>query len=594
MKSDIRKRLIAYLASCKLLFIGGAIFGAAVAGMDLYVARLLKFFFDAATDHSWSDVQRVAAIFVLLQLPKGVSVFAQSYLIASATNRIATSMRDEIYSHLQKMSLSFFERNKIGHLMSRMTNDVGLIQNGSGAVIDAITAPLLVIFGIGRMFTINWMLAVVVVLFVPGMSLIISRITRRMRKLTTMLQVKLADVAAVLEETIAGIRVVKSFGAERHEISRFAEQNRASLAAALRGARRNAAVTPVTEMVSSLAVAAIVLVGGYLVVVEKVMTLSTLAEFATIGFFVSSASKKIGRLNVTYHQAMAGLERVFEVLDERPDVIDAQDAVELGEIDGSVEFRNVSFSYQTGEQVLSEVSFTMAPGEAVAVVGPSGAGKSTIANVIPRFYDITGGAVLVDGHDVRCVTMESLRRHIGIVPQETILFSGTIRDNIAYGKPEATDKEVELAARAANAHDFIMQFDDCYDTIIGERGTRLSGGERQRVSIARAILKDPRILILDEATSSLDTTSERLVQEALEVLMHGRTTLVIAHRLSTITKSDKIIVVAEGRIVEQGTFGELISCDGMFARLYRAQGDVQARRALMGTGGSDETLLEEI
>lgn len=590
---DVRKRLISYLMGNRWRILGGAVFGAAVAGMDLYVANLLKHFFDAAVAHSWDDVCRVAAIFVFLQIPKGISSFGQFYLVASATNRIATRIRDEIYEHLHQMSLSFFERNKIGHLMSRMTNDVGLIQNGSGAVIDAITAPMLVVFGIARMFMINWLLAIVAVVFAPGMSLVISKITRKMRKLTTTLQLRLADVAAVLEETIAGIRIVKSFGMERHEIRRFAEQNRASLNAAMRGARRSAAVTPVTELVGSLAVAAIMLVGGYMVVVEKSMTFSTLAEFATIGFFVSGAAKKIGRLNITYHQTMAGMERIFEILDEQPDLTDSPDAVALPSVDGLVEFREVSFSYQTGEQVLSGISFTMEPGKVVAVVGPSGAGKSTIANVIPRFYDVTGGAVLVDGHDVRKVTTESLRKHIGIVPQETILFSGTIRDNIAYGKPEATDKEVEQAARAANAHEFIMQFENGYDTVIGERGTRLSGGERQRISIARAILKDPRILILDEATSSLDAGSERLVQDALEVLMRGRTTLVIAHRLTTITKADKIIVIRDGGIVEQGTFDELMSADGLFARLYRAQSDLQATGVVTGTGGSGAGLLED-
>lgn len=548
---------------------------------------LMRLFTDAAGRGDWGSITMVATLFIGLQLPKGISSYGQFYLIALATNRIAVDIRNQIYSHLQSMSLSFFERNRIGHLMSRMINDVGLIQNGSHAATDAINAPLLIIGGIGRMFTISWELALVVVVFVPMMGLLISKITRKMRKLTLMLQLKLADVTAVLEETIAGIRIVKSFGMEKHEIEHFKEQNEASLNAALKSARRNAAVTPITEFFGALAVVVILLVGGYLTVKHR-LSVGALFEFGGLAFYVASSAKKIGRLNVTYHQTMAGIDRIFEVLNEKPDITDSPDAVDLGDIAGRVEFRNVSFSYQTGEQVLENISFTIEPGKAVAVVGPSGAGKSTVANLIPRFYEVSGGAVLVDGKDIRCVTLESLRRHIGIVPQETILFSGTIRDNIVYGKPDASDEEAEQAARAANAHQFITQFEDGYQTVIGERGARLSGGERQRIAIARAILKDPRILILDEATSSLDATSERLVQEALDKLMVGRTTLVIAHRLSTIKKADCIIVLVDGKIVEQGSFDELIRQGGAFARLYQTQFDMQEKEGVASSEGNLE------
>lgn len=587
---NARKRLLKYLLSNKWRILGGGVFSAIDSVFILYTAHLLKPFFDTAnnrgvattTSMAWEEVCRIAAIFVLIQIPKGLASYGQFYLLASATNRIATTIRDEVYAHLHKMSLSFFERTKIGHLISRMTNDVALIQNGSAAVNDAVSAPMIVVSGIIRMFMINWKLAVVAIFFAPGMGWIINLITRKMRKLTAVLQVKLGDVASVLEETISGIRIVKSFGTEMHEIRRFAEQNKASLMAALKSARRNAAVSPITDLVGALAVAAILLVGGWQMVHGEI-TFGSFAEFAMIGFYVSSNAKKLGRLNVTYHQTMAGVERIVEILDEQPDTVDAPDAIELTEVEGRVEFRDVSFSYQTGEQVFSGLSFTMEPGRVVAVVGPSGAGKSTIANVIPRFYDVSGGAVLVDGRDVRDVTVSSLRRHIGIVPQETILFSGTIRDNIAYGKPDASDGEVEQAARAANAHGFISQLEDGYNTVIGERGARLSGGERQRISIARAILKDPRILILDEATSSLDANSEKLVQDALEGLMQGRTTLVIAHRLSTITKADLIIVLGRGEIVEKGSFTELMERDGLFAKLYRAQFDLQSVGASAGT-----------
>jgi len=599
VKKAHRKRLWSYIAENKWRFLGSMFFGALVAAIDLYTAHLLNPFIEAAKGgstasqpHAWGEICRIAAIFVLIQIPKGFSNYWMTYLVASATNHIGTRIRNELYSHLQRMSLSYFERNKVGHLMSRMTNDVGLIQNGSAAVVDSIIAPLMIVGGIARMFMINWILAIVAIIFAPGMGWIISKVTRRMRKLTVMLQAKLAEVASVFEETIVGIRIVKSFGMEAQEVKRFVTQSTASLAAALKAAKRNAMVTPIVELVGALAVAVVVLVGGYMVVTGR-MTFGSLAEFAMIGFYVSGSAKKVGRLNVVYHQTMAGVERVFEVLDEQPDMVDADDAVSLDHVEGRVEFRDVSFSYQTGEQVLNGISFVIEPGKVVAIVGPSGAGKTTVANVIPRFYDVTSGAVLVDGFDVRKIKTESLRKHITIVPQETILFSGTVRENIAYGKPDATDEEIEQAARAANAHDFITKLEDGYLTVIGERGVRLSGGERQRISIARAILKDPRILILDEATSSLDTNSERLVQDALERLMNGRTTLVIAHRLSTITKADNIIVLGDGKIIEQGTFDELMSREGVFAHLYRAQYDLQSIGGVIANGGRIEETVEK-
>ncbi|MEN6372780.1 MAG: ABC transporter ATP-binding protein [Armatimonadota bacterium] len=581
---DNRKKLVQYILAYKWQFILGSILGGVVTCGDLLTPFLAGKFLNAVKLDNWNMIKMIALAFVIVQLPKGVANYGQSYLIASATNRIATDIRNRIYAHLHSMTLSFFERNKVGHLMSRMTNDVGLIQNGSGAITDVINAPLTVIGGIARMFMINWVLAGIFILFVPGMGVLISRITRKMRKLTINLQLKLADVIAVLEETIVGIRVVKSFGMEKNEIQRFFEQNLASLKAALKSARRSALVTPITEFFGTIVVVAIMLLGGYLVTSHQI-PYGSIVEFGGIAFYVASSAKKIGRLNVTYHQTMAGIDRIFEVLDEEPDIADSPDAVDLGEITGHVAFKNVSFSYQTGEQVLKNISFTMEPGKAVAVVGPSGAGKSTVANLVPRFYEVSGGAVLVDDHDIRCVTLESLRKHIGIVPQETILFSGTIRDNIAYGRPDATDEEVEQAARAANAHMFVSQFEDGYKTVIGERGARLSGGERQRIAIARAILKDPRILILDEATSSLDATSERLVQEALDKLMVGRTTLVIAHRLSTIKQADLIIVLGDGRIVEQGSFDELMQHEGAFARLYHTQFDLKKEEVVASSEG---------
>lgn len=565
-----QKRLLGYILPYKHLFIASALCGAVVAATNAYIGPLSSRFTEAINHRHPEAVFMIALTYVLMYIPRGLALFWQSYWVSKATNRIAANLRTEIYSHIQRMSLSFFERNKTGHLMSRITSDVGLIQNGAGFVIDALTDPIMLVGGIGYMFVISWKLALIVLVFVPILSVTINKVGRKMKKLTTGLQTKLADLTSVLEETIAGVRIVKSFVMETHEVKRFNQQNEASFDFALRSAKRSAAAISIVEFITALGVAAMIVVGGMLVASNQ-LTPGSLVAFAAVGFFVSAAGKRLARLVVVYQQVMAGMERIFEILDQQPELTDKPDAKELSRLEGSVEFRDVCFGYNDGPPVLDSLSFTIEPGQVVAVVGPSGAGKSTIANLIPRFYDVTGGAVLVDGDDIRDVKIKSLRQQIGIVPQETVLFGGTIRENIAYGKMDATDEEIVAAAKAGNAHSFISALPEGYDTVIGERGVKLSGGERQRVAIARALLKDPRILILDEATSSLDADSEKIVQSALEVLMKGRSTLVIAHRLSTITKANKILVLADGKVVESGTFSELVAKSGLFAQLYNTQ-----------------------
>ncbi|MDO8684053.1 MAG: ABC transporter ATP-binding protein, partial [Armatimonadota bacterium] len=343
-----------------------------------------------------------------------------------------------------------------------------------------------------------------------------------------------------------------------------------SLRAAMRGVKRSAAVAPTVEVLGAVIAVGVIWLGASQVQAGHLAPGQLIAYFVWANL-VSSSARQLGQVGVAYNQTMAASERVFETLDEKSDLVESPNAVTLPPVDGRVEFRDVSFEYKKDVSVLTDVSFTMEPGKVVAFVGPSGAGKSTVANLIPRFYDVKEGAVLVDGTDVRGVTLESLRSQIGIVPQETILFTGTVRENISYGRFNATDEEVEQAAKAAHAHDFILQLKDGYSTVVGERGVALSGGERQRISIARALLRDPRILILDEATSSLDSKSEALVQAALERLMQGRTTLVIAHRLSTITKADLIIALQDGKVAESGTFKELLAAGGIFHTLYNTQ-----------------------
>ena len=567
-----RGRVLGYIARYKWTFISGAICSGAAAGVALLVGRMVKHFFDAMDkgQHGESLLAGVCVGTILLYLLNWIVSYGQTYFLSYGTNRVATDLRNEIYTHIQGLPLSFFDRTRTGHIMSRMANDVGLIQSGAGVIIPLVRAPLTIVGGLIIMFVVSWKLSMVAVVVVPIMALTIAKIGRRMKSLTSLLQVSLADLTAALQDSMVGMRVIKSFGTEDYEIERFAEHNRRSLNAAMRGVKRSAAVTPTLEILGALAAVGVIWFGARLVISGE-MKVGDLTSYFVYVNLVAASARQLGQVGVVYNQTLAGAERVFEMLDEKSDLVESPDAVELPPVAGSVEFRNVSFEYRKDVPILVDVSLKMEHGKALALVGPSGSGKSTIANLIPRFYDISQGAILVDGMDVRDVTLTSLRSQIGIVPQETILFTGTVRENISYGRFDATDEEVQEAAKAAHAHEFITQLREGYNTVVGERGVALSGGERQRISIARALLRDPRILILDEATSSLDSASEALVQEALERLMHGRTTLVIAHRLSTITNADRIVALRDGKVVESGTCKELLASGGLFHNLYHTQ-----------------------
>lgn len=535
---------------------------------------LVKF----AIEHNWFSaadarmglVWMVASLLVLVVIPKGLFGYLNSYVIASLTNRVGTDIRFDMYAHIQSLPIRFFHRSRIGDIMSRMGNDVALIQNASLVVTQAIDGPIMIIGGLARMFWISWKLALMAIVCVPLMGVAIDRLTKRIRPLTTATQEALGDVNATIEESISGVRIIKSFGMEEQEIKRFHRVNTASLLATLRFWRRNAIVLPFIEVMGTAATALIVSIGGWMVVTGRI-SFPELGEFAMLSFLVAGAAKQFGRLNVTYQQTLAAGARVFGILDTKSELIENPDGIVLKNVQGRVEFRDVSFEYNPGELVLDGVSFTINPGEAVAIVGPSGAGKSTIADLILRFYDVTAGRILVEGHDVRDIKTASLREQLAMVPQETILFGGAIAENIAYGRPGASIDEIIEVAKAANAHEFITQCPDGYETVLGEHGVGLSGGQRQRISIARALLKDPKILILDEATSSLDAASEGIVQEALDRLMKGRSTLVIAHRLSTVKNANRILVMDRGKIQESGTFDELVGSGGLFSQLYKTQ-----------------------
>jgi len=570
-KRNTEKCLLRYYAGHWELFALGLACTSVIAGIQYWFIQLVADIGDAAISKNSRWLGITALSIVGIHLVKWVFSYGQAYFVSSATNKIAVRLRNDLYSHLQSLSLSFFERTRVGHLMSRMTNDIGLIQGSASHVIQVISAPLIIGVLTLKICRMNWQLALISMIALPMMSYAIIRIGRGMRRLTELLQVRLADVAAIVQETLSAIRIVKSFGMEEYETSRFEDENTRTYGAAMRAVRRSAAMSPTLELIGVAGVAFVLWYGGRMVGTAPGFTFGALMGFLVALDRIAASAREVGRLNVIYHQTMAGAQRIFDVLDETPEVRDAPDATTLPPIQGRVEFENVCFCYDGRKPVLEHISFTVEPGQQVALVGPSGAGKSTVANLIPRFYDVTTGAVFVDGVDVRGVTLNSLRRQIAIVPQETILFSTSVRENIAYGRMDATEEEIIEAAKAANAHDFIRKLPEGYDTLVGERGTRLSGGERQRVAIARALLKNPKLLILDEATSSLDVASEAVVQEALDRLMRDRTTLVIAHRLSTIVNADKILVIKQGRIVESGTHQELLALGGLYAELYAVQ-----------------------
>jgi subfamily B ATP-binding cassette protein MsbA len=505
-----------------------------------------------------------------LGIVKGFFTFGEGYLMNFVGQRVVADIREKLYSHLQTLSLSFFDKTPTGVLMARITNDVNSMQ---GAVSNAVTGMIKDFFTflglLGVIFYRDWLLAIFAIMVFPLAAYPFIRFGRKLRKISKRTLESMAYISTFLQETIFGHRIVKAFNMEAYEDKRFRDANERYFRYLMKRVKIRALSNPVMEWLAYLGIGSFIWVGGYRVI-SGVMTVGDFFSFMTAMALLYDPMRGLSKVNLLIQEGVVAARRVFEILDLKPEVADAPDARSLPSFSQEIEYRDVSFRYDD-EMVLNRISFTVKPGEKVALVGSSGAGKTTLVNLLPRFYDVTKGKILIDEMDVRYVTLQTLRDQIGVVSQQTILFNDTVRNNIAYGRPDIPEEEVIKAAKMADAHDFIVKLPHGYDTVTGEQGVRLSGGQRQRISIARALLKNAPILILDEATSSLDTESEREVQAALGRLMEKRTVLVIAHRLSTVRNVDRILVLSEGRIVEEGGHKELMTIGGEYKKLYELQ-----------------------
>jgi subfamily B ATP-binding cassette protein MsbA len=544
------------------------------AGATGLVAFLFKYVVDdILIEKNVLMLKLIPLAAILIYLVKGLSDYFSYFFMADVGQRVIMNVRDKLYGHIQTLSMPYFIRTPTGVLISRITNDVNMIQSSvTNAVTEFIRESLKLIGLVVVVFYRSTELALIAMIVFPLVIYPISQFGKRLKRYSTKSMKVMGDVMSILDEGISGIRIVKAYNMEEYEKERFSIENRRYYRNWMKRIAVRAVSSPLMELIAGLSGAFILWYGG-MKVVAGTLSAGEFASFLLAMGMLYSPIRKLNTVNIEIQEGIAAAKRIFMVLDTVPEIGNKPDAADLGVVDGEFEFSDVSFSYTGEEYALTGVSFKAEKGRRIALVGESGSGKTTIANLLPRLFEVTSGRIVVGGKDIRDVTMQSLRKNIAMVTQEMVLFNDTIEANIAYGTENASLESVIEAARSAHAHDFIMQMPQGYKTIVGESGVRLSGGQRQRICIARAIIKNAPILILDEATSSLDTESEREVQAALERLMKGRTTLIIAHRLSTIIGADRIIVLSKGKIVEQGTHQELIEKNGYYARLYTIQFD---------------------
>jgi len=543
------------------------VFSATNGAMPFLVRHI---FDDVFSSKDMLALKILPGVIIVVFLVRGVVGYGSTYLTAWVGQRIIADLRNDVTEHLQKLSLSFYNSTASGTIVSRVTNDVAAVR---AALTDAVAALLkdatsLVIL-VAVAFIQDWFLALIAFVVFPVSVLPVVRLSQRLRRFARRGQVSMGNLTALLQEGIQGNRVVKAFGMEDYETQRSREENERLFALFMRAARIRAFTTPMMEVLAAFGIAGVVGYGGYSVIVGD-RTQGAFLGFLTALFLLYEPFKNLAKSNAAVQQGLGAADRVIEILDTEPDVRDRPGARPLEGLRHGIRFEQVRFRYDQ-EDVLHDIDLDIPAGQAVALVGMSGGGKSTLADLIPRFYDVTGGRILIDGVDIRDYTLASLRGHIALVTQQTFLFNDTVRNNIAYGRADESMDAIVAAAQAAHADEFVSTLPEGYDTVIGELGVKLSGGQRQRLAIARALLKDAPILVLDEATSALDTESERLVQRALDNLMRDRTTLVIAHRLSTIQRADRIVVLVRGRIVEQGTHDELLALGAEYRKLYDLQ-----------------------
>mgnify|MGYP001576719022 CR=1 FL=1 len=532
--------------------------------------RLRTFLFSGSKSDA---LLKICVLILIVFLLKNVFDYCQSYLMATVEQSLMRDLRNALYRHLHNLSLSYFTNERTGNLISRVTNDVNVVNGGvSASFVTLIKEPLLIIVFLSIAFTLSWKLTLLAFIVFPFVLLIIAGIGLRLHKQSGVMQEKMADITSVLQETISNVKVVKAFAMEEFENKKFQKETQSYFRTILKMTRIRNLSSPTTELFSILAGAVIIWFGGRQVLITGEMKASEFLGFLFAIFQVMPPVKELGSVNNRLQEFSAAGKRIFEILDTKPAIQNSPNAVSIRELHKEITFDNISFSYSDEREILSNINLNIKKGEVIAIVGPSGGGKTTLVDLIPRFYDPTAGKILLDGVDIKTIDVKSLREMIGIVTQETILFNDTVRNNIAYGLQNTPEEKIREAARAANALSFIDAMPAGFDSIIGDRGTKISGGQRQRLSIARALLKNPPIMILDEATSALDSESEILVQEAIERLMQNRTSFVIAHRLSTIRKADRILVVEQGKIVQEGKHAALIQQEnGLYKKLYDMQ-----------------------